>query len=144
MALLLASESQDLPQIDQPYPAIDGTTGELLGDRIQSIGRPTRDRRPVSKLAGGGVVIDIRAFANAAETTREDGTRSELTRKELQWLAENQETHAGRWVALVGDKLIAEGSSPGEVYAAIASQKLSLVPLVTKVEQDRDVYFAGW
>jgi len=144
MALVLASESQDLPQIDQAYPAIDGTTGALLGDSIQSIGRPARNRRPVSKPAGGGVVIDIRAFAKPPESKPEHDTRSELTRRELQWLAENQETHAGRWVALVGDKLIAEGSSPGEVYAAIASQKLSLTPLVTKVEQDGDIYFAGW
>jgi antitoxin (DNA-binding transcriptional repressor) of toxin-antitoxin stability system len=63
-------------------------------------------------------------------------------RTEFKWLALNRERYAGRWVALEGDRLLAVGDSGREVYAAIANQ--GRTPLVTRIEPEDEVYFAGW
>jgi antitoxin (DNA-binding transcriptional repressor) of toxin-antitoxin stability system len=63
-------------------------------------------------------------------------------RTEFRWLALNRERYAGRWVALDGDQLLAVGDSAQEVYAAIANHRRT--PLVTRVEPEDEVYFAGW
>jgi hypothetical protein len=61
---------------------------------------------------------------------------------EFNWLALNREHYAGRWVALDGDRLLADGKSGREVYAAIANH--GRIPLVTRVEPEDEPYFAGW
>jgi antitoxin (DNA-binding transcriptional repressor) of toxin-antitoxin stability system len=68
--------------------------------------------------------------------------RAERERTEFGWLALNREGYAGRWVALDGDQLLAVGDSAQEVFAAIANQRRT--PLVTRVEPEDEVYFAGW
>jgi hypothetical protein len=67
---------------------------------------------------------------------------AERERTEFRWLALNREGYAGRWVALDGDQLLAVGDSAREVYAAIANQRRT--PLVTRVEPEDEIYFAGW
>jgi hypothetical protein len=61
---------------------------------------------------------------------------------ELRWLALNRHQYAGHWVALEGDALLAVGDSAQEVYAAIASHEGT--PLVTRVEPEKPMPFAGW
>jgi antitoxin (DNA-binding transcriptional repressor) of toxin-antitoxin stability system len=68
--------------------------------------------------------------------------RAERERTEFRWLALNRGGYAGRWVALDGDQLLAVGDSAQEVYAVIANQRRT--PLVTRVEPEDEVYFAGW
>jgi hypothetical protein len=63
-------------------------------------------------------------------------------RSEFRWLALNRQRYAGRWVALDGNALLAVGDSAREVYAAITSREGT--PLVTRVEPEDGVYFAGW
>lgn len=63
-------------------------------------------------------------------------------RSEFKWLALNRQRYAGRWVALDGKTLLAVGDSAPEVYAAIASNEAT--PLVTRVEPEDEVHFAGW
>jgi hypothetical protein len=67
---------------------------------------------------------------------------AERERLEFRWLALNRQQYAGRWVALDGNRLLAVGDSAREVYAAIASDEVT--PLVTRVEPEDEVYFAGW
>jgi antitoxin (DNA-binding transcriptional repressor) of toxin-antitoxin stability system len=67
---------------------------------------------------------------------------AERERTEFRWLALNRERYAGRWVALDGDRLLAVGDSAREVYAAIASHPQT--PLVTRVDPEDELYFAGW
>jgi len=67
---------------------------------------------------------------------------AERERTEFRWLALNRERYAGRWVALYGDQLLAVGDSAQEVYAAITNRRQT--PLVTRVEPEDEVYFAGW
>jgi antitoxin (DNA-binding transcriptional repressor) of toxin-antitoxin stability system len=68
--------------------------------------------------------------------------RAERERTEFRWLALNREGYAGRWVALDGDQLLAVGDSAREVYAATANHPRT--PLVTRVEPEDELYFAGW
>ncbi|HXJ91880.1 MAG TPA: DUF5678 domain-containing protein [Terriglobia bacterium] len=70
------------------------------------------------------------------------GNGLERERSEFRWLAHNGQQYAGRWVALDGDALLAVGDSAREVYAAIAGY--AGTPLVTRVEPEDEVYFAGW
>jgi len=95
--------------------------------------------------AGDEVVIehDAQPVAILLPAPLRDPVRSaerELT--EFEWLALNRQRYAGRWVALDGDELLAVGDSAREVYAAIANHERT--PLVTRVEPEDEVYFAGW
>jgi len=75
-----------------------------------------------------------------AEGDPAKGSERELC--ELSWLETNRGQYAGRWVALEGNALLAVGDSAREVYAAIARHEGT--PLVTRVEPEEQVPFAGW
>jgi hypothetical protein len=57
-------------------------------------------------------------------------------------LETHREQFAGRWVALEGNALLAVGDSGREVYAAIAHHEGA--PLVTRIEPEEQLPFAGW
>jgi len=61
--------------------------------------------------------------------------------KETRWLAENSCKYAGRWIALEGDQLLAEGATAKEVFLEV--ENLATPPLVIQVSTD-DLPFAGW
>ena len=100
--------------------------------------------------AGDEVVIEhearpvavLRPAAAAPAGLGDTVTDAERERKELEWLALNQQRYAGRWVALDGDELLAVANSAREVYAAVANHVRT--PLVTRVEPEDEVHFAGW
>lgn len=98
--------------------------------------------------AGDEVVIEHDAHPVAVlrpappAALRDAVNGAERERTEFKWLALNRERYAGRWVALDGDELLAVGGSAREVYAAIANHRRT--PLVTRVEPEDEVYFAGW
>jgi hypothetical protein len=56
--------------------------------------------------------------------------------KSLRWLHENQGKYSGQWVALDGDRLIANGSTAKEVYSKAKAQgvEIPFVELVTDPE----------
>lgn len=60
---------------------------------------------------------------------------------EIDWITENRAQYAGRWVALVGNELIAVGDSAREVFdktSAMAPQ-----PVLVRVEAE-SLPFSGW
>ena len=73
-----------------------------------------------------------------------DDATQEVERQmsELSWLETHREQFAGRWVALEGSVLLAVGDSAREVYAAIARREGA--PLVTRIEPEGQLPFAGW
>ncbi len=81
-----------------------------------------------------------RFSAPQAEEGASQPADSELA--ELRWLALNGQCYAGHWVALEGDTLLAVGDSAQEVYAIIGSHEGT--PLVTRVEPEEQLPFAGW
>jgi hypothetical protein len=82
------------------------------------------------------------AFPPAAAARQDAINGAERERSELRWLAANRHRYAGRWVALDGYNLLAVGDSAEAVYRAIAN--VEATPLVTRVEPEDEVYFAGW
>jgi len=55
-------------------------------------------------------------------------------RKEYDWLRRHQAEYRGRWVALLGDELIACSDSFDEVLGAVRARELKARPLVHRVE----------
>jgi antitoxin (DNA-binding transcriptional repressor) of toxin-antitoxin stability system len=95
--------------------------------------------------AGDEVVIEHdgqRVAVLLPAPSGESVSGAERERTEFKWLALNRHRYAGRWVALDGDRLLAVGDSGREVYAAIANQ--GRTPLVTRIEPEDELPFAGW
>jgi antitoxin (DNA-binding transcriptional repressor) of toxin-antitoxin stability system len=120
-----------------------------MGNRVIHISDTEAANDFVSLLdlvrAGDEVVIEhdgqrVAVLLPAPPGESVSGAEHEPT--ELKWLAVNQERYAGRWVALEGDRLLAVGDSAREVCAATANHPRT--PLVTRVEPEDEVYFAGW
>ena len=62
-------------------------------------------------------------------------------RLETKWIAENRHKHLGRWIALEGDQLLAEGSTSREVFSKVSDRPDP--PLVFRIEEV-DLPFGGW
>ena len=97
--------------------------------------------------AGDEVVIEhdahpVAVLRSAPAAMADAVNGAERERTEFRWLALNRERYAGRWVALDGDRLLAVGDTAREVYAAVANHPQT--PLVTHVEPEDELYFAGW
>jgi hypothetical protein len=63
----------------------------------------------------------IRRWLEDRGATNEEGHGSQThgyrSAKSLRWLHENREKYSGQWVALDGDRLIANASTAKEVYS---------------------------
>ena len=64
--------------------------------------------------------------------------------KSLRWLHENREKFSGQWVALDGDRLIANGPTAKEVYSKAKTEGIDIpfVELVT--EEESGPFTGGW
>jgi prevent-host-death family protein len=112
---------------------------EAAGDFASLLDRVRAGDEVVIEHDGHPVAVLLPAPAPAIGDGA-NGTERDQT--EFRWLALNRERCAGRWVALDGDSLLAIGDSAREVYAAIANHPRT--PLVTRVDPEDEVYFAGW
>ena len=80
--------------------------------------------------------------------TNEEGQGSQAhanrSTRSLRWLHENREKYSGQWVALDGDRLIASGPTPKEVYSKAKAEgvEIPFVELVTDPEPVRST--GGW
>lgn len=86
----------------------------------------------------------FRRAKDGLEAIEKRGTRAMRSRsfqQEVQWLAENRNRFLGRWVALQGNVLLAEGATAREVFQQVAGQELP--PLVIRIDSE-DLPFAGW
>lgn len=52
---------------------------------------------------------------------------------ELDWIARNRNQYQGKWLALIGDQLIAAEGDARMLLGKLKQQKLSETPLVVKV-----------
>ena len=63
---------------------------------------------------------------------------------ELNWLSthhEQIEGYAGKWIAILGDKILAIGESVESVMDKVAKLKLKELPLITKIpRKDEGTY----
>ncbi len=58
---------------------------------------------------------------------------------ELSWLSTHQDQvdeYAGKWIAILGDKILAIGESVESVMNKVAKLKLNELPLITKIPRE--------
>jgi phage repressor protein C with HTH and peptisase S24 domain len=91
---------------------------------------------------------DLAEFlAGELRNSNADANRQTVSKKEqekqLEWLKENREKYAGKYIALSGDKLVGEGKTFREARRQ-AQEKGFQNPFVTYVYSETDVPFGGW
>ena len=79
---------------------------------------------------------------SANETIHLESSEEERNRQ-LDWLKENREKYAGKYVALVGDKLVGEGKTIREAHEK-AKENGFQNPFLTMIYSETDVPFGGW
>lgn len=62
---------------------------------------------------------------------------------QIEWLKQNRETYAGKYVALAGNELVGEGKTLREANEQ-AKEKGFRNPFLTFVYSENDVPFGGW
>jgi len=93
---------------------------------------PMRGNR--RRLSAHHALQEIAASRKAKE-------RANRFREEMDWIENNRDSFAGRWVALLGSQLLSAGASAQEVFQATKSS--SSVPLIVYVE-GAELPFTGW
>jgi hypothetical protein len=63
--------------------------------------------------------------------------------REFEWLRVHAPEHAGKYVALEGDRLVAEGDSVTSVMEQARAKGVGL-PLVHYISEEPPLPFAGW
>jgi hypothetical protein len=67
----------------------------------------------------------------------------EARQDQIEWLKENREKYAGKYVALAGNELVGEGKTLREAHEK-AKEKGFNNPFLTFVYSENDVPFGGW
>ncbi len=67
----------------------------------------------------------------------------EVYKSQIEWLKENREKYAGKYVALSGNELVSEGKTLREAHEK-AKEKGFQNPFLTFVYSENDVPFGGW
>lgn len=112
------SYNEVLSQINQlPLPEQEKLL-ETLSAKLSRSGKPKRDKQVKPLLPQADFTV------------------------EMQWLREHGAEYAGRWVALKGSRLVAQGGSAKEVYAAAEAVGVEM-PLVARVDDPNAPPFAG-
>jgi hypothetical protein len=83
--------------------------------------------------------LEDKGATNEGHGSQTHGYRSA---KSLIWLHENREKYSGQWVALDGDRLIANGSTAQEVYSKAKAEGVE-IPFVELVTDRESVLFTG-
>jgi len=88
---------------------------------------------------------EVLRFADGLQRSARQGMISSSSRtKEMRWIDENRASYAGQWVAVEGDRLIAAGIDPLEVFDA-AKAKAARIPFVVHVlPEDPLPFVPGW
>lgn len=90
------------------------------------------------------VAAHLSGAEHALELLQPLGRRAQRDRQfhqEMKWLAENGHRFRSRWIALEGDRLLADGFTSKEVFLKVAERPQP--PLVIRVDEE-ELPFAGW
>ena len=80
------------------------------------------------------------AYENQIPSSAPD---DENRKSQLEWLKANREKYAGKYVALVGDRLVGEGDTIREAREK-AKENGFQNPFLTIIYSETDVPFGGW
>lgn len=118
-----------------PLSSVDSSPFEYQNAVLRAVWLPMARSRPVEHGPTNArqALEQIRALHRKQEARRRE-------QEEAEWLRLNRMRYAGRWVALLGANLLAEGDSATVV--AQASAGAASTPLIVYLENDPP--FAGW
>ena len=88
----------------------------------------------------------IRRWLEEKETSNgaAEGSLANRSAKSLRWLDENRERYLGQWVALDGDRLIANGATAKEVYSKAKNEGVEIPFVELVAERDSGPFTGGW
>lgn len=72
-----------------------------------------------------------------------NGSTAEMRSAEMKWLAEHEAEYAGQWVALDGDRLLAYGNDPKQLFVEARAMGVEN-PFVVHAEDPRQAQWGGW
>ncbi len=115
---------------------------------LRQQGAQSRDRQPTLDVhlarSSMSIAEHFSQAPRALESLARLGQRGRRQRQldmERIWLAANRHRYSGRWIALDGDRLLADGASAREVFAEVANH--TPAPLVIHIAEGEPP-FAGW
>jgi len=95
-------------------------------------------RRPVSRAD----FVRARQHVGTLRGVVEEAVRQQRDAQEMRWLADHRAAYSGRWIAIAGNRLLAEGNTAKQVYDLIRGSHER--PLVVKIEGADQAPFGGW
>src|SRR5271166_1380196 len=84
-------------------------------------------RRPVSRAE----FVRARQHVDMLKGVVEDVVRQQREAQEIRWIADHGAAYSGRWIAIAGNRLLAEGNTAKQVYDVIRGSHEH--PLVVKI-----------
>lgn len=66
-----------------------------------------------------------------------------LRRREYEWINQHQDEYAGRYVALVGDRLVAHAATLRELHKLVRNTQAHR-PFFARIEAKDELPFGGW
>jgi hypothetical protein len=94
--------------------------------------------RPVSRAE----FVRARQHVEMLKGVVEEVVRQQRDAQEMRWIADHGAAYSGRWIAIAGNRLLAEGNTAKQVYDAIRGSHEH--PLVVKIEAADKAPFGGW
>ncbi len=65
-------------------------------------------------------------------------------RREMKWIADNRSAHAGQWVAVEGDRLVAADMDARKVFMAARTEGIEIPFVVHILPEDSLPFVPGW
>lgn len=85
----------------------------------------------------------LREFLSEPPSQSTKGSTTEMRAAEMAWLAKHEAEYAGQWLALDGDRLVAFGTDPKQLYAE--SRALGVPnPFLAYAEDPHQAQWGGW
>lgn len=85
----------------------------------------------------------LREFLDKAPEDNSNGASEEMCAAEMRWLAKHEAEYAGQWVALDGDRLVAFGTDPKQLYAESRAAGVPN-PFLAYAENPHQAQWGGW
>ncbi len=95
-------------------------------------------RRPVRRAE----FVRARQHVEMLKGVVDEVVRQQRDAQEMRWIADHSTAYSGRWIAIAGNRLLAEGNTAKQVYDAIRGSHER--PLVVKIEAGDKAPFGGW
>lgn len=119
----------------------------MLTERVQTVLQEIEalnvdEKRSLIEYINQQTHKDAEAWRSGSRNLQAETGAPEFSH-ELEWLHEHRQEYAGQYVALVGDKMVANGLEPKTVLHR-AREAGYAAPLIVRIESPDELPFGGW